>query len=154
MNWLCSLTSMETYEQKVFFRGKKKKKDAPNWPLGGVRALPMQVPSWLMALFREILEMNLKHPRISSNIDFRDHLVQPYHSEARFVELRERQLSSYKLMISAKLDLEAISSLWVRLIQSSHRICLLFLLCILVCTTKASGVRGLSIGRDQKGLEF
>ena len=66
MNWLCSLTSMETDEQKACSRGKKKKKKkAPNWPLGGARALPMR-PQLAYGPFREILEMNLKHPRISN----------------------------------------------------------------------------------------
>ena len=63
MNWLCSLTSMETVEQKAFSREKKKK--APNWPLGGARALPMR-PQLAYGPFREILEMNLKHTRISN----------------------------------------------------------------------------------------
>ena len=62
MNWLCSLTSMETVEQKAFSRGGR---NAPNWPLGGARALPMR-PQLAYGPFREILEMNLKHPRISN----------------------------------------------------------------------------------------
>lgn len=41
-----------------------REKKAPNKPRGGARVLPMR-PQLALGPFREILERNLKHPRIS-----------------------------------------------------------------------------------------